>query len=118
MSFFLTQSRERREDTFTFLPRFYFVCIICKGDPYPAQRGQDFLCLGLARGQFPLSLSTYLFGVNGRINENKTNKRKKGRVWVNSARRARAMRQTATTFDLPTTRLPIPNLASTNLAQQ
>jgi hypothetical protein len=60
----------------------YSVCIICKGDPYPengAQRrlgAEDFICLGFARrggGRFPLSLSTYLFGVNGRINENKTN---------------------------------------------
>jgi hypothetical protein len=35
---------------------------------------EDFLCLGLARrgGRFPLSLSPYLFGVNGRIDENKT----------------------------------------------
>jgi hypothetical protein len=36
---------------------------------------ESFLCSGLARrggGQFPLSLSTYLFGVNGRINENKS----------------------------------------------
>jgi hypothetical protein len=39
-------------NTFVFLPRFYFVRIICKGDPYPengAQRRlgvEDFLCMG------------------------------------------------------------------------
>jgi hypothetical protein len=50
----------------------YSVCITW--DPYPengAQRrlgAENFLCLGLARrggGRFALSLSTYLFGVNG-----------------------------------------------------
>jgi hypothetical protein len=36
---------------------------------------EDILCLGLARrggGRFPLSLSTYPFGANGRLNENKS----------------------------------------------
>jgi hypothetical protein len=38
---------------------------------------EDFLCLGFARrggGRFLLFLSTYRFGVNRRINENKANK--------------------------------------------
>jgi hypothetical protein len=60
------------------LPRLYLVIysvyITCKGDPYlenGAQRrlgAEDFVCLGFARrdgGRFPLSVSTYLFGVNG-----------------------------------------------------
>jgi hypothetical protein len=48
--------------------------------PRMALGAEDFLCLGLARRggvRFPLSLSTYLFRVNGRINENKTNKTNK-----------------------------------------
>jgi hypothetical protein len=56
----------------------------CKGDPYlenSAQRMlgvEDFLCLGLARrggGRFPLFFVyiPYLFGVNGCVDENKTN---------------------------------------------